>query len=197
MIRVQPDQRRPTDDPRVLRSQGLLRAAILELGREGPIDGVAISDITGRAGVSRSTFYDHYTDKETLLADAIERQALDAGISVREAGLADGLPDQPPSFLIDYVQHIADHAELYRNVLGEYGSATVHARLARRMASILVEGYQLLGEHAPAESSLPIEVDAAALAGAVLAVLAHWLEHLPRTPPSVVASWIWEIVGRE
>lgn len=194
---MQPDQRKPaSDDPRVLRSQGLLRAAILELGRERPVDEVSISDITARAGVSRSTFYDHYVDKETLLGDAIERQALDAGISVREVGLADGMPDRPPRFLVDYLQHVADHAGLYRNVLGEHGSATVHARLLRRIASVLVEGNRLLGEHAPVTSGIPLEVDAAGLAGAVLAILTHWLERLPETPPTVVADWIWEVVGR-
>ncbi|WP_280348350.1 TetR/AcrR family transcriptional regulator [Nocardia neocaledoniensis] len=198
MIRVQPDQRKPTsDDPRVLRSRGLLQDAILELGRAGPVDGIAISDITQRAGVSRSTFYDHYTDKETLLADAIERHALDAGVSLRAEGLGGGLPDQPPQFLIDYVRHIADHAQLYRNVLGAHGSAAVHARLARSIATILVDGIRLLGEHAPVASVIPVEVDAAALAGAMLAVIAYWLAELPQTPPPVVAEWIWEVLTRE
>ncbi|MFD4355608.1 TetR/AcrR family transcriptional regulator [Nocardia sp. NPDC058518] len=198
MIRTQPVGRKQTsDDPRVLRSRGLLQDAILELGLEGPVDGIAISDITGRAGVSRSTFYDHYTDKETLLADAIERHALDAGISLREGGFGDGLPDRPPHFLLGYIQHIADHAQLYRNVLGEHGSAAVHARLARRIATILADGIRLLGEQEPVVSGVPIEVDAAALAGAMLAVLTCWLEQLPETSPAVVAEWIWEILTRE
>ncbi|MFD6393583.1 TetR/AcrR family transcriptional regulator [Nocardia sp. NPDC060259] len=198
MNREQTAQRKPaSDDARVLRSRGLLQDAILKLGQEGPVDGIAISDITQRAGVSRSTFYDHYTDKETLLADAIDRHALDAGVSLRTEGLDEGLPGQPPQFLVDYLQHIADHAQLYRNVLGAHGSAAVHARLARSIATILVEGIGLLGQHAPVESPVPAAVDAAALAGAILAVITYWLEQLPQTPTPDVAEWIWEIITRE
>ncbi|MFD5178033.1 TetR/AcrR family transcriptional regulator [Nocardia sp. NPDC058379] len=181
----------------MLRSRGLLQGAILKLGTEGPVDGISISDITQRAGVSRSTFYDHYTDKETLLADAIERQALDAGVSLRTEGLDDGLPDTPPQFLIDYLQHISDHAQLYRNVLGAHGSAAVHARLGRSFATILVEGIGLLDEHAPTPAPVPAAVDAAALAGAMLAVITYWLDQLPQTPTPDVAGWIWEIITRE
>ncbi|MGW6423999.1 TetR/AcrR family transcriptional regulator [Nocardia sp. NPDC055053] len=197
MNRAQTDQRKPAaDDARVLRSRGLLQDAILDLGQGGPVDGIAISDITQRAGVSRSTFYDHYTDKETLLADAIERHALDAGVSLRTEGLDGGLPDQPPQFLIDYIVHIADHAQLYRNVLGAHGSAAVHARLARSIATVLIDGIRLLEAHEPVVSTVPAAVDAAALAGAMLAVIAHWLEELPDTPATVVAAWIWEILTR-
>ncbi|GEM31001.1 hypothetical protein NN3_20080 [Nocardia neocaledoniensis NBRC 108232] len=202
MNREQTAPRKPApDDARVLRSRGLLQDAILKLGTEGPVDGISISDITQRAGVSRSTFYDHYTDKETLLADAIERQALDAGVSLRAGGLDEGLPDQPPPFLVDYLQHIYDHAQLYRNVLGAHGSAAVHARLGQSFAIILVEGIGLLDEHtttpAPTPAPVPAAVDAAALAGAMLAVIAYWLDQLPHTPTPDVAGWIWEIITRE
>ncbi|PSR66901.1 TetR/AcrR family transcriptional regulator [Nocardia sp. MDA0666] len=198
MSREQTAQRKPiSDDLRVLRSRGLLQAAILKLGQERPVDGIAISDITQRAGVSRSTFYDHYTDKETLLADAMDRQALEAGVPLRTVGLDEGLPGQPPQFLIDYLQHIADHAQLYRNVLGAHGSAAVHARLTGRIAAILGEGIGILDQDAPVESPVPPAVDAVALAGAILAVITYWLERVPQVPTADVAVWIWEIITRE
>jgi len=59
-------------DPRIARTRSSLHEALLGLCRESDYASVSISDITDAAGVNRSTFYQHYADKEELLADALD-----------------------------------------------------------------------------------------------------------------------------
>ena len=59
-------------DPRILRTRGALQRALLDLVRDRDLDGITVADIVERAGVTRSSFYLHYTDKDGLLADALD-----------------------------------------------------------------------------------------------------------------------------
>lgn len=58
-------------DPRVVRTRGMLRTAFMSLLSEKSFEDVSVADVTERAGVNRATFYDHYTDKYGLLEDVI------------------------------------------------------------------------------------------------------------------------------
>ena len=62
-------------DPRIARSRAVLHEAMIALAGERSIDDITIADITARAGVNRSTFYQHFSDKGALLADALEAAA--------------------------------------------------------------------------------------------------------------------------
>jgi AcrR family transcriptional regulator len=54
-------------DPRIRRTRQLLQGALLQLMRTKSFDEVSVQDITEAATVNRATFYDHYTDKFSLL----------------------------------------------------------------------------------------------------------------------------------
>ena len=60
----------PTSDPRAQRSRAALEAALRECIGERDLSQISISDITKRAGVNRSTFYEHYCDMHDLAASA-------------------------------------------------------------------------------------------------------------------------------
>src|SRR6202011_5925857 len=60
-------------DQRVRRTRDRLGDALVELLVEKPFDDITVHDVLERAGVSRSTFYTHYRDKNDLfLSDAEE-----------------------------------------------------------------------------------------------------------------------------
>lgn len=65
----------PRVDPRVTRTQKLIRDALSELLSEKSFDAISVQDIAGRATVNRATFYAHYPDKIALL-DAVIRESL-------------------------------------------------------------------------------------------------------------------------
>ena len=54
-------------DPRIRRTRQLLQGALQTLMQTKGFDEISVLDITDAATVNRATFYDHYTDKYSLL----------------------------------------------------------------------------------------------------------------------------------
>ncbi len=173
-------------DPRVVRTRGLLRDALFALARERPLDTITVADIADRAGVNRSTYYQHYSDKDTLLAEGLDRWVEDALSKVDEdTGPVDGR-----AIIHAYFAHIAANAALYRQVLSGVGSANVQAWLRERLAGAL------LAHLDPEQSSLtlPVEILAAAISGAGLSIIRAWLEAEEPAPVDVAVSWVWAVL---
>ena len=55
-------------DRRILRSKRALRDALIELMEERSFDGFSVNDLCERADLNRGTFYNHFRDKDDLLA---------------------------------------------------------------------------------------------------------------------------------
>ncbi len=72
----------PRVDPRVTRTQNLIRDAFKSLLSEKSFESTSVQDIAERATVNRATFYAHFQDKyallDTVIRDAI-RQYLSEG----------------------------------------------------------------------------------------------------------------------
>ena len=109
-------------DPRIARTRASLQEALFALARERPLDDITVADIADRAEVNRSTFYQHYSDKETLLADALDAVAEAAGAALPERIQ---IGDEPPHVLTMFLEHFDENAELYRQVLGRAGGVVV------------------------------------------------------------------------
>ena len=176
-------------DPRVSRTLGSLQQALLELARDRELNDIAVADIVDRAGVNRSSFYQHYPDKETLLADA-----LDAAVARAGAELPDltGPIEGPPAALLSYLRHLDEHADVYRRVLGEHGSPVVTERLRARIEAAVSETIQQSSAHV--FPGLPVDVVAAGIAGSVLGVLSAWVTRDPRPSPETAGEWVWRIL---
>lgn len=157
---------------------------------------ISVSDITKRAGVNRSTFYEHYTDVHDLAASAC-------------AGMFDELVAATPMFdlhdaentelaenpLAALLRHVAAQAELYRTLLGPDGSARLINHLLHR---IVVAAYANrsasephLGTHASDPDDVPHDPESAVMAGAVLGVVIDWVRRgCPGTPDELAdAAW--------
>lgn len=177
-------------DPRVARTRRLLQEALMDLAKSRPLDDISIADIADAATVNRTTFYQHYPDKETLLADALDEHAARNGADL--GGLGAELEDRehPPQLLVHYLRHIAENADLYRLALGRHGSSIALTRLRERIAQIAMEGIRIYGP-SPTWLPMPVEVAAASIAGSIIGVLGAWLEREPLAPPDEAAEWLW------
>ncbi len=175
-------------DPRIARTRKSLQEALFDLARERDLDDISIADIAERAGVNRSSFYQHYSDKDTLLADAIDAAAEEAGADipdVREITL-----DAPP-ILVGYLRHVEENAAVYARVFGSRGSPVAVARLRSRIESIASAA---VAARAEIFDDIPPDVRAAGLAGSVLGVLESWLARDPRPPVETAVSWMWRML---
>jgi AcrR family transcriptional regulator len=153
--------------PRVSSRETIAEAAC-ELFLERRYDATSISDITRRAGVSRSSFFNYFASKADILWGGLDDRVARAegllahGESPRMAlrtMVADFAPD---SLALAYVNAdamgLAD--ELHRE------AALRRARIAAAVAARL---------RAAGVETLPAEVAGAAFGGAVLAAIQEWV----------------------
>ncbi|MWB99455.1 TetR/AcrR family transcriptional regulator [Agromyces seonyuensis] len=173
-------------DVRAERTRRALQQAALHLARAHPLDDATIAEIAQAAGVNRSSFYQHYADRDTLLADAVEAAEIEvfAGLP-----MPDGIPATPPADMIDSLRHYEADAELYRRLLGERGSPIVAARIRSRFEQTARAG--IIASGTTEFEGMPVEVAAAGIAGSTLGVLRAWLELDPRPGVEVAAEWVW------
>lgn len=176
-------------DPRIARTRHSLQLALLELAKDRPLDDITVGDIAERADVNRSSFYQHYSDKETLLADA-----LDAAIEETGAQLPERIEPRgdAPQALYVYLQHIVDNAAVYRHALGDRGSAVVMARLRARIEQLVTEAVGRAADNV--FEGVPIDIVAAGIAGSALGVIEAWLSRDPLPPVNTAAEWLWTVL---
>lgn len=174
-------------DPRIERTRRRLQEALFALARERGVGHIPVSDIAERAGVNRSTFYQHYSDKETLLADALDLVAAEAGASLNEI---DAWSDHPPAVLVNFLAHVDDHAELYRRTFAEPGAGVALVRLRSHIDAAV----RRLAPTDPEPPDVPVEIAAAGITGSIVGVIGAWLACDPRPGPEVAAKWIWMIL---
>jgi AcrR family transcriptional regulator len=181
----------PPGDRRVRRTQATLQRALIDLVQERDLPQISVADVADRADVSRSTFYDHYQDVHQL-AEAASTSMLDDMFGfVLALDTAPAHPADPPEdpALTAFFAHFAEHAGLYRSLLGPTGSARVIEHVRRRTTAAA----HYSGRLAPAGDTLPpqtvgppdfpLDVPAAFVAGALLGAAADWLQRgCPRTP---------------
>jgi AcrR family transcriptional regulator len=186
----------PQADPRIARTRRMLQTALLDLTRDQPLDEITVAEIADRAEVNRSSFYQHYSDKETLLADALDAQAAAVGADLASLDAAAVPGDTaPPELVLRYTRHVFAHAALYRLALGEHGSSIAVARLRNRIAALAMTGYAQYGQD-ETDLGMPVEIAAASVAGSLLGMLTAWLESTDPVPPEQVAVWIWNALAR-
>ena len=58
-------------DLRVRKTRRAIRSGLVKACQAKPYAHVSVTDICAASMVSRTTFYDHYTDKDALLADCL------------------------------------------------------------------------------------------------------------------------------
>src|SRR5262250_2755436 len=130
------DSSAPPGDRRVRRTQATLQRALIGLVGERDLSQITVADVADRADVSRSTFYDHYQDVHELAEAACTSMLDDMFGFVLALDTPRAHPDDPPEdpdpALTAFFAHFAEHAGLYRSLLGPAGSARVIEHVRRR-----------------------------------------------------------------
>jgi AcrR family transcriptional regulator len=177
-------------DRRVRRTQATLQRALIDLVRGQDLSQINVADVADRADVSRSTFYDHYRDVHELAEAACTSMLDDMFRSVLAiyAARAHSSAEDPDPALTAFFAHFAEHAGLYRSLLGPTGSARVIEHVRRRTTAAFHYGRLAPSGDTPppdnaGSSDFPLDVPAAFVAGALLGVAADWLQRgCLRTP---------------
>jgi AcrR family transcriptional regulator len=186
----------PAGDRRVRRTRGSLQRALIELVAEQDLSLISVADVVDRADVSRSTFYDHYRDVHELAEAACTSMIDDmlAPLTAVDPNATRPSGDDPNPAVTAFFTHFAEHAGLYRSLLGPAGSARViehvrqrtmaTARLSPMLPSPMLRAAgdtpKRAGTDPPQDSR---DVPAAFVASALLGVASDWLQRgCPQTP---------------
>jgi AcrR family transcriptional regulator len=143
------------EDRRVRRTRNALTETFLELVVERPYDDIAVGDIIERAGVGRSTFYQHFANKEDLL-----RQSLAPGFEALGESLDEG---RDPARLVFWAEAFWTNRRVARALL----SGAIRTFLVRTLARQI--------EPRLPELKLPRSLAALQVAEAQLGLVHAWI----------------------
>ncbi|MEO3692076.1 TetR/AcrR family transcriptional regulator [Roseateles paludis] len=173
------------------RTRDALRDALLALMTERGWDAVDVQALCERADVGRSTFYQHFPNKETLLTESL------AGLGQGLISMAPTDAEQVFAFLPGLLAHVDENRELVAALVGRRSALFVHERF-RDMLVSLFERSACTPNSAPSNtpSNTPnstardwrAAARARAQAAALFELIAWWLgDNRPHTAADVEA----------
>ncbi|OJF11198.1 TetR/AcrR family transcriptional regulator [Couchioplanes caeruleus] len=166
-----------TPDRRVRRTRAALREALLDLMAERGYDAVTVQDIIDRADVGRSTFYNHYTDKDDLLRDNFA----DLRTIVAQPGTATTSAGHRLRFSLPLLRHVQQQRRLLLALLAGGGRTPVLRQVEQVLIDIVRD--ELTDRRSPDTGRIPIDAQARYTVGAYLALLQWWLTDQPQMAP--------------
>ena len=171
----------PCEDRRITRSKRALRGALIELVEERGFDAVTVNDLCERADLNRGTFYNHFSDKEHLLAVLEDEVMADIGLlqgRMHDITLSDMLAyrvaKRPLPLLVELFEYLRDESDFLHAVLGPGGDASFGPRLREAVCENLVQN--ILHEKYRNDPSPFVGYYVAFYAAAYLGIIAHWIE---------------------
>ncbi|MFM8320861.1 MAG: TetR/AcrR family transcriptional regulator [Chloroflexota bacterium] len=172
-------------DRRVKRTNRLLQDALVSLTLERGFDEVTIRDITERADVGYATFFRHYPDKETLLADVLQVMKDDLTQLLAPYSIVSA-PEKTGVLIFEYVQ---ENCDLCRVLL----DSTDTMNLLQPVQQIgLQEAAPLLS---PAQvDGVPVELATSHLMSSLVMLIRWWLDRGMPYPPERMGRFAAELI---
>lgn len=171
-------------DRRIQRTREALREAMMDLMVERGWDAIDVSALCDRANIGRSTFYQHYPNKEELL-------------KANFVGLRDALLAQVPSevsapgelaFISGLIAHVHEAQEVFRALLNRRSGNYVQDRFRELLVEMMLVSM-------PGGKTRNWQSTARAhyLGGALFELLAWWLgNNRPQKPKDIEALfYLW------
>ena len=170
-----------TVDRRIVKTKQALHTSLIELMDERGLDGFTVNDLCESANINRGTFYNHYHDKEDVLAaieDRFFEEISEYSEQLRNVTLLTVTRclacKEPLPALVDLFAYLRSQEGLLGAVLGVGGDASFGARMrdyvcAGFIESILHEKYR--------ENPTPfVNYYIVFYASAYLGIIAKWVE---------------------
>jgi AcrR family transcriptional regulator len=173
-----PASRRRKPDRRIESTRNRLGNALIALIEEKPIDEVTVREVLDRAGVGRSTFYVHYSDKDDLFLSVLEQ-----GLEMWTTTLSRQQEKSNRVALVaEFFAHVASAKRLYRALVNS-GRIEAFFELAQGYFARGIE--QRIKESTDLRNPHQHELTACshAIAGGLLSLLRWWLDRGERIPP--------------
>jgi len=188
-------------DLRIRRTHHFLQGAMIELVTEKGFDAITVGDIAERAMINRATFYRHYQDKYDLVAKIFEEVAnhLVEDMKPLHKNFDPGEKEENLENLLEiwnqFFEHIAEHARLYRAMLGKNGSPWFAARMREHLIKLIFECERLwepqAGPRQQIDPAMPKALAAMQFSHVLIGTIVWWLESEKSHTPRQMAAWFW------
>jgi AcrR family transcriptional regulator len=156
-------------DRRVRRTRDTLGDALVELMHEKPFDDITVQEVLDRAGVGRSTFYEHYRDKDDLfLSDVEDFFKMFSTVLTRK-----GASPQRLAPVAELFAHVGEAREFYLAMKAAGKLTDVEALGRGLFARSFEERFRMAGV---ALEAAELAAQAHALAGSLFALLDWWID---------------------
>ena len=168
-------------DRRITRSKKALRGALISLIEEKGFESLTVGDLCARADLNRGTFYNHYQDKDELLA-SFENEVM-AGLDswqkkMERVSIADmaayRLKKTSPLFLVELFDYLRSEGDFLHAVLGPRGDVRFASRMRDSICNHLINS--ILHEKYRRDPSPFVGYYLAYNTYAYLGVMARWIE---------------------
>ena len=180
-------------DLRVRRTHKLLWEALMAELSERAFEEVTVKGICERAMVHRTTFYKHYEDKHALLEQGM-RHMYDALLAEEHVPPSAFSVDDPPPYFIRLFEHVAQHQQFYKLMLCGEGIGRFQKLVKDYIAEVAeakVRELTLANQHLAVPPAMHVQF----FAGAVLSLLAWWLENDMPLSPHQMAQYLLSLHG--
>jgi AcrR family transcriptional regulator len=162
-------------DNRIRRTRDAVVGAFRELVTRRRYDELKVADIIEKAGVARSTFYQHYENKDDVLRE---------GLSGPFGALVDSLSEHHDACrLTDTMQHIWDNRRT-GNLLFK---GRLRPVLTRMLVDLMERRFNENGTN-KFQRSVPIRLVAQHIASGQIAMIAAWIAGEGSCSPSAIAE---------
>ena len=181
-------------DLRILKTRDAIWEAVLSLTEEKGFERITVSDIARRARINRTTFYAHFTDKETVIRDGVAAMLrnLIARWEPAPERISTAQATTPHANTVLWFDHVRENARFYRAMF-------VTGELARFSGEIEGLFHRLamtrLGEHpAPPRPTMPAEIVMSATIALNLGLVKWWLRDGLKDSPETMAIRYQELL---
>ena len=176
-------------DPRVKRTRQMLHDALARLLESKTIDKISVGDIAEEATLNRATFYDHYSDKFSLLQGLIASRFQEL-FDQRGVVFHDSCPDALMRIIMatcDYLASLPGADCPHRRQMQQHFDSALIA---------VVRGILLWGlKQHPRRDAIPPELIAATLSGAIYEGAREWIQTANRVPVEDIVRSIFTLIG--
>lgn len=181
-------------DLRVRRTHKLLWEALMAELSERTFEEISVKDICERAMVHRTTFYKHYEDKYALLEQGMRQMYDELVLESHVPPSGTFSVDQPAPYFIRLFEHVAQHQQFYKLMLGCEGVSRFQKLVKDYAAEVAEAKVRELGPPNQ-QFAVPLAMQVQFVAGGVLSLLAWWLENDLLLSPQQMAQHLQSLHG--
>jgi AcrR family transcriptional regulator len=175
-------------DRRIVRTQGAIKKAFLELMSEKNFDSITIQDIADRANVNRATVYLHYLDKFDLLDKIMEEHI---------TNMSDFCESETELDWIESTVHCMEYLErnylFFSTMLASEGAPYFRSRFVQHNIEEFKKDVDITkGKNFGQSEDVVVEF----VANAYVGVVEWWLKNGMPYPPQEMAEKVGDLLER-